>query len=166
MLLTDRRIATHIMVQPIDVAEMEAQALAYVLEEGQLRKAISPGATECKADGPHGYVETPQGIYALDNEGVGNSAPVTTEQQYRVSFYPATVEGHHHTVSIVPACTISLDATQLRGLAKGDKANLAEFIRSFGARLDYNYENWRRVLTEAGAKPKRGVCPVCGDYPH
>ena len=137
-----RRTPTEILVHHINLDKLEAEALAFVHEEGELRKAIAPDATECKAGfSPYGFVNTPKGLFALCSEGVGDG-PITDEDPYVVSFYPRTSRSGW----ILPACEAKLGPSAIRELADGTTSNLAEFIRSFGARLDNNYESWRRTL--------------------
>lgn len=144
------RKPTNIVVQPIKLDGLETQALAYVLESGVLRKALSPNATACKAGfAPHGFVETPRGIFALCSEGVGPSTPITETDKYIIEFYPEHFKDGHGFISMMPQCSMKLGPAELKELANGDHINLADFIRSFGGRLDDNYENWRRILTEA-----------------
>ena len=137
-----QRTATDIMVQHIKLAGLEAKALAFVHEAGDLRKAISPDATECKAGfGPYGFVETSRGLFMLNAEGVG-SGPVTDDDPYVISFYPSTP----NSFAIMPACSMKLGPADIRELADSTRTNLADFIRSFGERLDRNYHNWRQTL--------------------
>ena len=146
------RTATSITVQPIRLVELEAHALAYVLEGSELRPALSPKATECKAGhAPHGFVETPKGLYALCEEGVGDG-PITKGHKYNVDFYPGGHDesGKGRWFSMMPQCTIKLDPDELKALAEGEPVNLADFIRVFGHRLDQNYEDWRRTLGSTG----------------
>ena len=140
-----RRQPTGIMVNLISVERLEAKALSFAREHG------FPDATECNAGfTPHGFVEMPKGLYALSSEGIGPGDPITEDNPYKVPFYARTKTEKGWKGSCFPACYEALSPGDLWGLATGEKVNLADFIRAFGARLEGNYEAWREVLETAG----------------
>lgn len=133
------RTKTNIMVNVIDVSKLEKIAFE------KIDKKEFPEATFCHAgQTPHGFIDTPHGMYALCNEGVGESKPISKTNKHEVNFYA----GHEHGGYCLPAIICSMDDTEMRELATGEKINLADFIRSFGARLDNNYESWRKTIEQ------------------
>ena len=110
--------------------------------------------TRCTAGHkPHGFVKTPIGIFALCEEGVGDSSPITKDNPYSIPFFASRaiedVEGSKGWFSCMPCIEYELDDTDLFDFAIAEKQNLASFIRVFGARLDVNYEDWRQAIEKA-----------------
>jgi len=131
------RTPTKVMVTILDLSPLESEALK------MLDKKRFPEATSMEVGfTPHGFVETPQGLYALCQEGVGNANPITESNKYEVDFYARYENGGY----CFPAVTGCLDADELRQYATTEKVNLADFIRKFGARLESNYDQWRQTL--------------------
>ena len=131
-------------VQLIDFTPLHEQALTYVNnKETEDNKALS---TNCKPIHGYGFIETADGVYIIDTEGVGNSLPITEENPYHLSFYSERHEDNEHHIGIFPSCEMPLHAKHLRKHATGETQPLHEFIREFGDRLDTNYRNWERHL--------------------
>lgn len=131
------RKPTKVVVSLVDVSSIERDALK------TLRKARPEISETHVGFKPHGFVETQEGLFALSCEGVGHGKPVTDEGPYVVSIYIGSTWGE-----LFPAMEVSLGPGKLRELATGEKVNLAGFIRSFGSRLETNYEAWRTKLEE------------------
>lgn len=90
-----------------------------------------------------GYVVARNGdVYALNQDGVGNSKPVSKTNPVMLHFYP-DVPGKINTVPIVSA---PADKDALLDLPVETEVNLADFIRTFGSRLERNYDEWREKL--------------------
>jgi len=150
------RTPTAVEVVPLDLSEIEADALAWLRDRAAADqkhgvKAEMPTAVRAGFK-PWGIVETPRGLYALCNEGVGPDHPVTDEQKCQIDLYVDGIESDGsgtQALSIFPACSVSLGPDRLRELATGEPHNLSEHIRSFGGRLHANYEGWRRRLESA-----------------
>lgn len=49
--------------------------------------------------------------------------------------------------SMIPSVTVTLTADEIRHVATGDPVDLADFIRTFGARLDRNHAMWFDTLS-------------------
>ena len=131
------RTPTKVMVTVLDLTPIEPQAFK-VMNKGQFPDAISASV----GHKPHGIVETTRGVYALCEEGVGNANPITEGNKYEVDFYAKTKDGGY----CLPAVIASLNVDELKQLATPQRVNLADFIRTSGARLESNYTQWRKVL--------------------
>tara|TARA_Y100001951_G_C11198061_1_gene215476 strand:- start:119 stop:586 length:468 start_codon:yes stop_codon:yes gene_type:complete len=144
---THNRIASKYNVQLIDFTPLHQQALDYVnMNESKEDKPLS---TSCTPNHKYGFIETADGIYLVDSEGVGNSRPITEENPYHLSFYTERRDKENFNqkyISIFPSCEMPLFEKHLRKYATGETQPLHEFIREFGLRLDNNYMNWERHL--------------------
>jgi hypothetical protein len=137
------RRPTTIEVNLIDVTGLEEQALTAVPQDR------FPGATHIRAGWtPLGFVRTERGVYALNNEGVGPCDPISDDNPFVVDLYAERREGKRVNCWAYPAVEAKLTVQDLESLATGERLNLADFVRAFGARLDSNYERWRRVCEE------------------
>ena len=134
------RQPTKVMVNIVDLEGLKSEAL-------ERSKEKYPEAFEVMIGfAPHGFVDTPQGLYALNSEGIGPANPITAENLYWVSFYPQEKTAKGYRSPVFSSVSFGLGDTALRGLYTTMRVNLAEFIRGFGARLDRNYEAWREIL--------------------
>lgn len=93
-----------------------------------------------------GYVETPKGIYLLDYEACGpggSEDPLTPEgNKVKLPLY-RTMES---AMDMTARVSIDVDADFVRGLEKVGEENFADFVRTFGDRLESNFSNWNRHL--------------------
>lgn len=141
---TYERTKTDIEVQLIDSTVIEERLTDFYRKGGDDR------ATSVIKIGhkPYGFVETKGGTFVLCNEGVGSYALLDAET-YRFDGYAHTPTENGETFTIVPVVAEVLTVTEIKELATGETENLATFIRTFGDRLDRNYENYRREIEEA-----------------
>lgn len=92
---------------------------------------------------PWGIVETSEGLFAINTEGVGPDGPISEENPLVVDIY-AEQDGF---LALMPVASMSLNADEVRKMATGPAVPLADHVRTFGARLDANYETWLRRLS-------------------
>jgi hypothetical protein len=97
-------------------------------------------------NGDFGLVETPGGVFIFDQDGCG-AGPLPEDETYEFYGY-ASRPG---SFSIMPCTVTSLTMSEVKARATGKSENLETFIRTFGARLESNYEVMRRAIEEAGA---------------
>ena len=91
--------------------------------------------------GTIGYVETPVGIYVLDDDGCGQANPAMSDDaKINFDFFVHTDK----TISIFSEGSFHLTARQLKDLPVKEEILLHDFIRSFGSRLESNYEECKR----------------------
>jgi len=93
----------------------------------------------------YGYVETPVGVYYLDTEGCGCSDPVDSEHKMEFWLNKKTKS----SVSIIPITGFRLSVGDLLLLPISREVPLHEFIRTFGRRLESNYQMWKDELETA-----------------
>jgi hypothetical protein len=129
------REATKITVKVLDLAEITSTALEYARENTDIKE----GST-CRPDHQWGIVETPKGVFALCAEGVGSKHPVSEKNPLEISFYFACGK----SFEILPRLSMKLKDFGEIPIEK--EINLAEFIRSFGTRLEHNYKVWKHIL--------------------
>jgi hypothetical protein len=131
------RTPTNVEVTVLDVTTVnEAMTDAY----------SDPDTTVEVSFGPYGFVETPKGVFVLNNEGIG-TGPLDDDEVYEFDGYAHTA----NSFGIMPVMTAKVPVFALVKMATDRKVNLAEFVRTFGARLDNNYEDNRRAIEAARA---------------
>jgi hypothetical protein len=149
-----KRTPTEVEVTLVDLSDVETEALAYLRAHRQTDRELGHDDVQMpnkvRIGEKWGVVETPDGaLYALCAEGVGPDNPITDKQPLVVDVF---IDGYESDepgrmfIPMFPACQSKLTPADLQERATGEKVNLAEFVRTFGARLDGNYESWRRKL--------------------
>lgn len=116
--------------------------LAPVLESA----AKSPHATADAYEisfGPYATAEVDGKLYVICNEGVGWE--VTDEEPLELDLYVKKPG----TISIVPSLRATLSPAEVREHATGEKVDLADHVRRFGARLESNFWAWLDTLSAA-----------------
>ncbi len=145
--MTTERQKSNIMVTVPDFSAPLAQALAEI-NERHVNTGEEP-ATQLNFT-PHGYVLTKEGMYVLNTEGVGNRSPITPENKAEIGLYPEWDEGEgRKRMSALPAGFMEFSDTELIMLPTLKEVPLEEFIRSFGHRLENNYNLWLGSLRES-----------------
>lgn len=141
------RTPTHIMVNVIDFDSLEAAATDQLNRQAERFGIKLEEGETVKANIAHtwGFVETEHGMYVLCNEGVGPDDPLQ-EFEFEVHYEILNPNSTAKTFSMFPVSSVKQTPEQLRARATGERVELSEFIRTFGARLDQNFAVWRRVL--------------------
>lgn len=136
------RVKSNIMVTVPDFSAPIAQALeAYnkqQLEDGKLPAASMDSL-------PTGYILTKQGMFVINHEGVGDSKPITPENKFELDLWPQWEDGS----AALPEASIQFSDTELIMLPTLKEVPLEDFIRTFGRRLESNYNVWLHALREA-----------------
>jgi hypothetical protein len=132
----DREVSTVVVKVPdFDVV------LGQVYEEAVKENLTEEEGGEATLKGTIGYVETPVGIYVLDNDGCGIIDPAMSDDAtIDFDFYIATKK----TIPMFPSGAFALTAKNLQKLPVKEEVLLHDFIRSFGARLEANYAECKR----------------------
>ncbi len=129
------------MVVP-DLSGPTAQALE-AFNKAQLEKGDLPASRLDPRE--FGY----NGMFVLCREGVGDSDAVTESNKLEVSLYAEWDEGDgKKSMAVFPSATIHLTDTEIIMLPTKSEEPLEKFIRSFGRRLEANYEVWLRHFEE------------------
>jgi len=149
--MTTTRKASKYTVNLLDFTPLNEQAKEFV----NRNRSEEEQATACRHSWSLGFIETGEGLFILDNDGVGNNHPITADKPYTLEFYSERTstneEGKESTsLSMMPSCEMKLNDQDLRSHATGDTKPLDEFIRTFGSRLEGNYHNWERRLNGEG----------------
>jgi len=85
----------------------------------------------------HGYVETPVGIYLLDSEGCGVANPfIDYTEEFPYQAYLKDTDGF----SMHPIVTIYISIKKIINFPVKEEVLLHDFVRSFGNRLEQNYQ--------------------------
>ena len=100
-----------------------------------------PGETVRAGFDPYATVEHDGHLYVVCNEGVGWE--VTDDDPLPVDLYVSAPTGF----GIFPRWEVTLTPADVHRLATDDEVDLADLIRSFGARLESNFWAWHRTLT-------------------
>lgn len=162
---TRKRTPTRVVVNVLDLTEVNDELAAQLVVQKEKDPERWEGTDTLKVTLTWGVVATPRGLYALNTEGVGPAHPVTDEEPLKLEVY---TEGHTdedvETFGMFPVGTVDLGPDRLRELQGRvgrhqdvEEVNLRDFVRTFGDRLDQNYEQWRRTLEVALGYPADAV---------
>jgi len=145
------RPISKINVNVIDLSKKEKAAFDYMQEKEYREDLDSLEITQ-----RWGYVETPNGIYLLCEEGVGQREPVDGEHLARFEFIRRFKKDNGATsLEIYPCVGVSMNDEDLLKLPVKEVVTLDKFIRTFGSRLEANYEQWLDFLTRELKRPKK-----------
>ena len=146
------RKPSEVEVTRVDLRDCEAEALKYLRAHAETDRNLGSKTVKMPEtvgiSMKYGIVEVGGEVYALCEEGVGPDYPITAEKPLAVDVYITRHEGDGDKafIPMFPACSLKLTGEMLRERAIGESVPLHEFVRSFGARLEGNYESWRRLL--------------------
>lgn len=144
------RTPTDILVTPLDLSAQGEEARVWLNKHREIDG--KPMVIEVDVE-KFGIVETPNGeIYALGTEGVGPDSPISDDNPLSVSVWIRKTEADPakaEFISMFPSAQFKLGPDEVRNLATGEPVNLADWVRTFGSRLDGNYEGWRKLLVQA-----------------
>ena len=126
---------SEIMVEVIDDVKF--------LSKLDRKKANLPDGVNFKFFETQGIVRTKNGTFILNTEGVGSSVPI---EQKKVELGMTRDD----RMSIMPEWIVKFNADDLKDVPISEKINLADFIRSFGERLESNFRKWDSFLTKQG----------------
>jgi hypothetical protein len=154
--MSRNRIPTRIKVTVLDLSLFEAQGLEYLRAHAQTDRDLGKEGVQMPAEvrtgEGWGVVEIGDDLYALCTEGVGPDTPVTDEKPLVLDLFVRRYENDSESerfISMFPAATVKLKPENLREAMTEQQVPLDEYIRSFGARLESNYEQWRMTLEAA-----------------
>ena len=112
-----------------------------------------PGFVELNPLGTYGYVDTADGMFVLDKDGVGASDPLKDGEKMFIQLHASTYKNAEHegphTFDISPSVVIQLTPVAIQQRATGETVLLHDFIRKFGSRLESNYRVWKNALEAA-----------------
>ena len=95
------------------------------------------------------YVDTPNGVIMLNSEGIGDMDPVSETAPFQLEIF-GKYRKPGETASIIDIYPVLgykfTDSDEIRGFPFEEKS-LADFIRKFGSRLEYNFNIWNKFLT-------------------
>lgn len=148
-----------VILQVLDLSALEAQALEF-------RQRTRPDCYEAKIyGGKIAMKESRNGhIYTVCIEGVGPENGVTFDDPLEVEFHGSyyireesrvdengnTILGEiipgSHTFDFMSFGSTTLNPDELRSYPVLEEVDLADFIRSFGQRLELNFQLWYSVL--------------------
>lgn len=145
------RAESKIMVNEMDLSSIEAKAFTR-MKEMQANKEQHGGLPRLnlslvKASITYrwGWVETPNGVYAFCNEGIGDSNPINKENQFEI-LVSAEYSGGH--LDLFPCLGYKLDAEEVKSLPIKAQVSLDKFIRNYNHRTESNYHAWNVCLSK------------------
>ena len=144
------RKASKIKVNILDLSGKEKEMFDFAQSKDPRKDLDSTKATDT-----WGYVETPNGIYLLCDEGVGSRERVSEENPARFEFR-RYFKKDESTVSVELgsyAC-LSMNDEDLLQLPVKKITTLDKFIRIHNDRLESNYRQWQDYLSREMSKPK------------
>ena len=132
------------------MANRESNVMVTVVDSkafGQMiREKLSdklPAEAKLKSYPDLGIVKTKKGTFVLDDDGTGESAPLEKTG--------ITIDFVRDDIMTIMACaTPPINASNVSEIpVLPEKVNLAKFIRTFGSRLESNFNEWNTFLTAA-----------------
>lgn len=113
---------------------------------------VPPDVTGVDVLGRIGYVKTPRGIFVINDEGCspdGDEDPITESHSTMLPLYLQYEREGQRSSSMFPEAEQKMDLEFIEKLKTKGTENLSIFIRTFGARLETNFDNWNSFLEEA-----------------
>lgn len=110
-----------------------------------VQRNAAEGETVELAHQPYAAAEVNGVLYVICQEGVGWR--VTEGEPLELSFHVRTPTGF----SMFPRWTGNVPPEEVRAHMTGESIDLADLIRSFGARLEANFWLWQRALAGVSA---------------
>lgn len=89
---------------------------------------------------PYAAHDSDAGLFVVCNEGVGWE--VTEEKPFNLEMYGHTQDGF----TIAPLVSVPFTPDEVRDLATGEPIDLADLVRTFGSRLEVNFNLWHGKL--------------------
>lgn len=151
------RELTNITVSVLDLTGLFAQAMS--MRRASEAQSLASGDEKGAGDRPVkriysptelAYVKTSDKLpklYVLDDEGTGHE--VTRDEPYELSLWgefaaenPLNKDASFHQFLY----SVRLTPNQILGTTVLKEQELGQFIRTFGNRLDRNFEIWRKTL--------------------
>lgn len=137
-----------VKLQVLDLSGLEARALEH-------RQMTHPDCYEVKIHGGEVALHKSSNghLYSICTEGVGyvisDSEPL--ELNFHGSYYARDEDGEinpsSHSFDILPFVSAELYPDDLKCYPVKEEVDLADFIRSFGARLENNFWTWFKELS-------------------
>jgi len=140
--MKNQRKQSNITVSVIDLTGPLAQALEE-FNQARLSKGQETAIKVSTSD--YGYVQTEQGMFCLCRDGAGHDHPITADKKLDIDLYPEWAEAE----AIIPSGILELSDMEIMMLPSKREEQLEDFIRTFGGRLEANYEVWLNCLTKA-----------------
>lgn len=148
-------------MQVLDMSALEADALEF-------RQKTHPDCYEARIYG--GKIAMKKSVnghlYTVCTEGVGPDGGVSNDDPLFIEFHgsyhvreeskfddllgrnvPGEIISGSHTFDFMPFASCTLTPEELRSFPVAEEVDLADFIRSFGARLEGNFWAWFKVLS-------------------
>lgn len=139
--MNTRGRTTGVMVEVLDLTDLCNRAVVRLQE-------TDPSVTEVRID-TWAKATAPDGtLYLLCSEGVGTDT--TEDDPIEIDIWKGdrTNEDGSTTFDMFPALSAKLPPSAVAKYPVSHSVDLADFIRSFGARLESNFWTWHRTLTE------------------
>jgi hypothetical protein len=137
------RIPSGVMIKVIDVSVALKAALDH-FNKHQAVDGKEPATSMITQT--WGIVETPKGLFCLCTEGVGPDA-ITEKEPMQIDFQPEWKRTDGSRSIGWSGSTATLTKEDLLACPVVEEKPLEDFIRTFGARLEDNYNLWRRELS-------------------
>jgi hypothetical protein len=94
-----------------------------------------------------GYAKNSQGVFALNNVGVGSRTPLTSHNPLKI--YLAAHKIGSKTWYIGEGVFVTMKLEELLALPVTAEIDLADFIDRGGGRLHFNFMGWEEALRKA-----------------
>ncbi len=138
--LTDhKRVFTTIRVKVMDMSSVLDDALNWLRQN---KPELASKVNSLSPGWEMGYVITKNNeLYVIDRDGTGYSNPINNQNPVKINLYGVSWEFLHTTL-----VTAKLTYSDILALPVKGEENLANFIRTYGSRLEANYQEWKDFL--------------------
>jgi hypothetical protein len=144
MVVTKRDRRSNITLTVIDTEKV----MADLYEQAKKAGKIPEDVVKIQPLGMNwAYIETPKGIFLLDNEACGpggDEGGITEGSNVTWPIY------HHKEKSLpmYPTAEIRLTPKDIKELPTKGEVNFGKWVRHFGHRLESNFHNWNSFLED------------------
>ena len=145
--MTTARKASKHEVHLLDFTPLTERAKEFINQNRSEGKQV----TACTVRWTLGYIEANEGLFILDNDGVGNNHPITADKPYGLEIYGERTYTNENGKEVtefdmMPSCRLQLSDKAIRDYDTSERLYLDKFIRTFGDRLEHNYYTWEQLL--------------------
>ena len=145
--MTTAREASKHEVHLLDFTPLTRRAKEFINQN----RSEDKQATACTVRWTLGYIKTNEGLFILDNDGVGIDHPISADTPYSLEIYGERTYTNENGKEVteydmMPSCRLQLSDKTIRQYDTSKRLYLDEFIRTFGDRLERNYYNWEQRL--------------------
>jgi hypothetical protein len=126
-------------ISGIDVKVLDLTLSLERCEKELIQSLEANGCEHFKTLGETGIVETPKGIFVLEEDGIIIREPLSDTNRWPIDLYGSSRKDGTESIVMIPIAVINLSPDFVKTIPVKKTIPLEKFIRSFGRRLEENY---------------------------